>query len=117
MDANKQVLMLQMAYAGALADAVLQLNKESVLINVTERKRREQLATGTMHAAQFGIAKPEEVFLKLAELFGCAQWEIINNLKAVSPHKQQPVNFAQLPKNLAPRPPVICTVWIRWRAW
>jgi hypothetical protein len=68
-----------MAYAGALADAVLQLNKESVLINVTERKRREQLATGKMRAAKFGIAKPEEVFLKLAELFGCAQWEIINN--------------------------------------
>jgi L-2-amino-thiazoline-4-carboxylic acid hydrolase len=79
MDSNKQVQILQMAYTGVLADAVLQLGKEGVLASTTERKRQEQLAGGKLRAAQFGITKPEEVFLKLSEIFGCAQWEIVNN--------------------------------------
>jgi hypothetical protein len=76
MDSAKQIQMLQMAYAGALADTVLQFSKEGVLERVTERKRREQMATGNQRPAAFGITAPEEVFLKLSELFGCARWEI-----------------------------------------
>ncbi len=70
-----------MAYAGALADAVLQFSKEGVLENVTRRKQQEQIHAGKMQAMQFGITKPEEVFLKLSELFDCARWDIINNPK------------------------------------
>ena len=76
METAKQVQMLQMAYAGALADTVLQFSKEGVLERVTERKHREQLATGKQRLAAFGITQPEEVFLKLSEIFGCARWEI-----------------------------------------
>jgi hypothetical protein len=76
MDTTKQIQMLQMAYAGALADAVLQFSKEGVLGNVAARKRQEQFAAGKLRAGQFGITRPEEVFLNLAEIFGCARWEI-----------------------------------------
>jgi hypothetical protein len=76
MDTTKQIQMLQMAYAGALADTVLQFGKEGVLQQVTERKRLEQLATGKIRLGAFGITKPEDVFLNLSEIFGCAQWEI-----------------------------------------
>lgn len=79
MDTAKHVQILQMAYAGALADTVLQFSKEGVLARVTERKRLEQLATGKQRLAAFGITKPEEVFLKLSEIFGCARWEIVND--------------------------------------
>jgi hypothetical protein len=79
MDSNKQVQILQIAYAGVLADAVLQFSKEGVLAGVSERKRQEQFSSGKLRAAQFGITKPEEVFLKLAEIFGCAQWEIVKD--------------------------------------
>jgi hypothetical protein len=79
MDSIEKVQILQMAYAGALADTVLQLSKEGVLENVTSRKRQEQINTSKMRAAQFAITKPEEVFLKLSEIFGCASWEIISN--------------------------------------
>jgi hypothetical protein len=79
MDSNEQVQILQMAYTGVLADAVLQLGKEGVLASTTERKRQKQFAGGKLCATQFGITKPEEVFLKLSEIFGCAQWEIVNN--------------------------------------
>ncbi len=79
MDTAKQVQILQMAYAGALADTVLQFSKEGVLERVTERKHAEQMVTGKQRLAAFGITRPEEVFLKLSEIFGCARWEIVND--------------------------------------
>ena len=79
MDIEKHVQFLQSAYTGALADAVLQYGKEGVLASITDRKRQENIGSGKIRAAQFGITKPEEVFIKLAELFGCASWSITNN--------------------------------------
>jgi len=79
MDIDKHVQFLQTAYAGALADAVLQYGEEGVLASITDRKRQENIGSGKLRAAQFGITKPEEVFLKLAELFGCASWNITSN--------------------------------------
>jgi len=79
MDIEKHVQFLQMAYAGAMADTVLQFEKEGVLAGITDRKRQENIYSGKVRAAQFGITKPEEVFLKLAELFGCASWNITSN--------------------------------------
>jgi hypothetical protein len=77
MDTNEQIKILQLAYAGALVDAALQLSKEGVFEKVISRKRLEQIAGGSMRAAQFGITEPEAVFRKLSEIFGCANWEII----------------------------------------
>jgi hypothetical protein len=82
MDTAKQVQILQMAYAGALADTILQFSKEGVLERVIERKHAEQMVTGKQRLAAFGITRPEEVFLKLSEIFGCARWEIVNDSAA-----------------------------------
>ena len=60
MDTAKQVQLLQAAYAGALADTMLQFSKEGVIARVTERKHVEQMATGKQRLAAFGITKPEE---------------------------------------------------------
>jgi hypothetical protein len=79
MDSDKQVKLLQMAYASALADTVLQYEKEGVLARVTERKHKESISSGKMRTAQFGITSPGEAFLKTAELFGCAEWNITSN--------------------------------------
>jgi hypothetical protein len=76
MDTSKHIQILQTVYAGALADTVLQMSREGVLDSVTERKKQEQLISGKMRAAQFGITKPEEVFLKLYEIFGCSNWSL-----------------------------------------
>jgi hypothetical protein len=77
METAKHIQVLQMAYAGALADTVLQMGREGVLDRVTSHKREEQLSSGKIRAAQFGITKPEEAFLKLYEIFGCSNWQII----------------------------------------
>jgi hypothetical protein len=79
MDTDRHIKTLQTAYAGALADTALQYEKEGVLETVTDRKRREGIASGKVRAAQFGITDPEEAFLKTAELFGCAKWNITGN--------------------------------------
>jgi hypothetical protein len=76
MDNDEKVRVLQAAYAGALADAVLRMNRYGILPKVTEEKRSEQMRTGKAKAAQFGITRPEEVFSRLTEIFGCANWEI-----------------------------------------
>jgi hypothetical protein len=76
MEATEKVRLLQAIYAGALADSVLRLGREGVLEKVTQQKRAEQLAGGKARAAQMGITSPEEVFTKLSDLMGCADWAI-----------------------------------------
>jgi hypothetical protein len=76
MDKDKQIQLLQLTYAHALADAARQFGQEGVMERVVARKRHEQLATGPMKAAQFGMATPEEVFTKLSAFFRCANWQV-----------------------------------------
>jgi hypothetical protein len=76
MELEQKVKLLQVVYAGALADSALRMGKEGILDKVTSEKREEQMLTGKVRAAQFGIGKPEEVFTRLAEIFGCANWTV-----------------------------------------
>ena len=78
MQNEKDIQLLQLTYAAVLADATNQFAKENILQTVTQRKKAEQMATGKMKAAQFGITSPEAVFTRLAEVFNCAAWEIRN---------------------------------------
>jgi len=78
MDSGQHVRFLQTAYAGAMTDSALQFEKEGVLQKITDRKRQGAIITGKTRAAQFGISKPDEVFSRLSELFGCANWDISN---------------------------------------
>ncbi len=84
MDTEKKLQLLQMIYAGALADFVLQLEKEGILDKVTERKKSEGILTGKIRAAQFGITTPEGVFTTLSEIFNCANWTINKTEKGFS---------------------------------
>ncbi len=74
METEKKLKLLQMFYAGALADSTLRLHKEGILEKVTAEKKTEQLANGKLRAAQLGIQRPVEVFEVLPEVFGCANW-------------------------------------------
>ena len=76
MEPMEKVRTLQAVYAGALADTVLRLGNEGVLEKVTQQKRAEQLLGGKARAAQMGMSSPEEVFAKLSDLMGCANWTL-----------------------------------------
>ena len=84
MDLEQKFKLLQVIYAGALTDSVLRFGNEEILDKVTSEKREEQMKTGKYRAAQFGIEKPEEVFLKLSELFGCANWAVENENESLN---------------------------------
>jgi hypothetical protein len=73
---EKKLVILQNVYAAALADSVLRMGKGGILDKVTVQKRQEQILTGKMRAQQLGVTRPDEVFLKLSEIFDCARWEI-----------------------------------------
>jgi len=77
MENDVKLQILQLTYAGVVADAVLQMGREGILEKVTKQKKEEQMLTGKMKAQQFGITQPEEVFQRLSEIFNCASWEII----------------------------------------
>ncbi|MGE5486030.1 MAG: hypothetical protein ACM3X4_13545 [Ignavibacteriales bacterium] len=76
MDLEKKTRLLEMFYAGVLADATLRFTREGILDKVTCEKREEQLATGKARADQLGITAPEDVFSRLSEVFGCANWSV-----------------------------------------
>ncbi len=76
MELADKVRTLQAVYAGALADSVLRLGNEGVLEKVAQQKRNEQMMFGKARAAQFGMTSPREVFEKLSELMGCADWTV-----------------------------------------
>ena len=79
METEKKLKMLQIFYAGVLADSVLRMGQEGILKKVEEQKRNEQLLSGKMRAQQLGIQKPQDVFEILPEIFGCANWHVENN--------------------------------------
>lgn len=74
MENEKNITLLQMFYAGAVADSVLRLSKEGVPDKVTTEKRHEQMAGGKLRASQLGIQSPKEVSEILTEIFSCANW-------------------------------------------
>lgn len=76
MELEHKVKMLQMIYLGALVDSLRWYTKEGILEKVTEEKRKEQFISGKQRLSQFGITEPEQVFIKLSDLFNCAHWEI-----------------------------------------
>jgi hypothetical protein len=76
MDTTAQIKTLQATYAAQMADSVKRLGDAGALEAATAQKRAEQLATGAGRAAQMGIGEPREVFTRLAELFGCADWTV-----------------------------------------
>lgn len=81
MEMERKLKLLQGMYAGVLADSVLRLGREELLEKVTEEKRAEQMKIGKIQAAQLGITKPREVFEVLSEIFGCANWKIVESEK------------------------------------
>ena len=73
---GKDLKTLQMIYSSALADSTYWYSKLNALDRITEQKKPLQFTQGKYLAASLEIKKSEEVFTKLAMLFGCADWQI-----------------------------------------
>jgi hypothetical protein len=76
MDIEKRFALLQNTYAASIAEAVNTYEKLKVLDTIVERRKERQVQTAPFLNQQLGIETVEDVFFKLSEIYGCANWFI-----------------------------------------
>lgn len=76
METEKKFAILQNTYAAALAETVNTYGKLNVLDEIVKSKKIRQKQTAPYLNQQLGIDSADEVFTKLAEIFGCANWTV-----------------------------------------
>jgi len=76
MDTEKRLKMLQLFYAGVLADSVRRYSEAGILEAVEEKKKQEQKMAARGQLAQLQITVPAEIFRLYSGVFGCISWEI-----------------------------------------
>ena len=68
--------MLQLFYAGVLADSVRRYSEAGILNAVEAQKEKEQRMAAKGQLAQLQISTPAEIFKMFSEVFGCISWDI-----------------------------------------
>lgn len=76
METEKKLALMQNTYAAALAETVNTYEKLKVLDYVVEKKKERQHQTAPFINQQLGVEKVEDVFIKLSDAFGCANWKV-----------------------------------------
>lgn len=76
MDTEKRLKMLQLFYAGVLADSVRRYSEAGILEAVEEKKKQEQKMAARGQLAQLQITTPAEIFRLYSKVFGCISWDL-----------------------------------------
>ena len=76
MEMGKKLSIMQKTYAASIAENVNTYQKLKLLDSVVERKKQHQEQTAHLINQQLGIENLEEVFSKMVEVFGCANWSV-----------------------------------------
>lgn len=76
MEIEKRLTMLQNTYAASIAEVVNTYDRMKVLDSIVEKRRARQAQTAPYINEQLGITCVEDVFLKLSEVYGCANWSV-----------------------------------------
>lgn len=76
MDIEKRLALLQNTYAASVAETVNTYEKLKVLDKIVERRKERQTQTAPFLNQQLGIETVEDVFKKLSEIYGCANWAV-----------------------------------------
>jgi len=76
MDIEKRLNMLQYTYAASIAETVNTYDKLKALDAIVERRKERQAQTAPYLNQQLGIESVEDVFFKLTEIYGCANWSV-----------------------------------------
>lgn len=76
MDMEKRFILLQNTYAASIAETVNTYDKLKVLDTIVERRKERQAQTAPFLNKQLGIESVEDVFCKLSEIYGCANWSV-----------------------------------------
>ncbi len=76
MDIMKKLALLQNTYAASVAETVNTYEKLKVLDSIVERRKERQIQTAPFLNQQLGIETVGDVFSKLSEVYGCANWAV-----------------------------------------
>jgi len=68
--------MLQLVYAGALAEAAYFYEREGIIEKVNAEKKSLQDRAAPGQITHWGITSLEETYKFLERLFGCARWKV-----------------------------------------
>jgi hypothetical protein len=79
MEIEKLLTMLQNTYAASVAETVNAYEKLKVFETIVERPRERQLQTAPYLNQQLDIQSIEDIFYKLSEIYGCANWTVKKN--------------------------------------
>jgi hypothetical protein len=73
---EKRLAILQNTYAASVAEAVNTYDRLKALEAIVERRKERQAQTAPYMNQQLGIENVEDVFYRLSEIYGCANWEV-----------------------------------------
>jgi len=76
MDAEKTLALLRNIYAASIAETANTYDRLMVLDTIVEKRKGRHAQTAPFLNQQLGIETVQEVFVKLSEVFGCADWSV-----------------------------------------
>lgn len=76
METEKRLKMLQLFYAGVLADSVRRYSEAGILETVEAQKENEQKKAARGQLTQLQISTPPGIFRLYSEVFGCISWNL-----------------------------------------
>jgi len=76
MEIEKRLSILQNTYAVSIAETVNTYEKLNALKAIVGRRKERQMQSAHYLIQQIGIESVEDVFCKLSEIFGCANWAV-----------------------------------------
>lgn len=76
MEIENRLTMLQTTYAASVAETVNTYEKLGALEKIVAQRKERQAQNAPYINRQLGIEQVEEVFSKLSEIYGCANWAV-----------------------------------------
>lgn len=76
MNIEKRFVLLQNTYAASIAETVNTYDRMGVLPAIVEKRKERQAQTAPLLNQQLGIETVEDVFCRLSEVYGCANWSV-----------------------------------------
>lgn len=76
MEIEKRLTTLQNTYAASVAETVNTYEKLKALETIVQRRKERQAQTAPYLNQQLGVESVEDVFYKLSEIYGCANWVV-----------------------------------------
>lgn len=73
---TEEFKLLQLFYAGVLADSINHFEKAGILGKVTETKFKQQQVAASAQLKQLEINSAEELFSRFSKIFGCIEWRV-----------------------------------------